>query len=133
MAKNGASFEELVIKAEANNPKFSFLKHDDPYRGYYDHKVAEFNKSLDSQPQKPIQEQSAPPINVPQIAKVVPNLNQNMSSSSTIQSIQTSQKDLKKELRTPQPDQFTVEHPANVGLLDIDIIKHTAQFVAKNV
>jgi len=37
VAKNGSSFEDLVIKEEANNPKFSFLKQHDPYRGYYEH------------------------------------------------------------------------------------------------
>jgi len=36
VAKNGASFEELVMKSEVNNPKFSFLKKDDPYRAYYE-------------------------------------------------------------------------------------------------
>jgi hypothetical protein len=44
VAKNGAAFEELVIKAESNNPKFSFLKKDDPFRSYYDSKIVEFKE-----------------------------------------------------------------------------------------
>ena len=46
VAKNGSSFEELVIKAETNNPKFSFLKASDPYRAYYDSKVTEYSKKF---------------------------------------------------------------------------------------
>jgi splicing factor 3A subunit 1 len=36
VAKNGVSFEQLINKVEANNPKFNFLRHhEDPYRPYY--------------------------------------------------------------------------------------------------
>lgn len=42
VAKNGQSFEALIVKVEANNPKFNFLKHDDdPYRPYYQQKLEE--------------------------------------------------------------------------------------------
>ena len=40
--------------------------------------------------------------------------------------------DFKKDVKPPPADQYSVEHPPNVALLDFDIIKHTAQFVAKN-
>jgi hypothetical protein len=33
----------LILKVEANNPKFNFLRQsDDPYRPYYEMKVEEF-------------------------------------------------------------------------------------------
>lgn len=36
VAKNGASFESMIMKVEANNIKFNFLKfNDDPYRPFY--------------------------------------------------------------------------------------------------
>lgn len=36
VAKNGVRFESLIMKVEANNPKFNFLRFpDDPYRPYY--------------------------------------------------------------------------------------------------
>ena len=42
VAKNGSSFESLIMKVEANNPKFNFLRyHDDPYRPYYIQKINE--------------------------------------------------------------------------------------------
>ena len=42
VAKNGVSFESLINKVEANNPKFNFLRYqDDPYRPYYIQKLQE--------------------------------------------------------------------------------------------
>lgn len=42
VAKNGKPFEGMILKLEANNPKFNFLKHeDDPYRPYYNKKLDE--------------------------------------------------------------------------------------------
>ena len=42
VAKNGQSFEDLVIKAESNSSKFSFVNQNDPYRPYYSQKVQEY-------------------------------------------------------------------------------------------
>jgi len=40
VAKNGISFESLIMKVEANNPRFNFLRFsDDPYRPYYIQKI----------------------------------------------------------------------------------------------
>lgn len=42
VAKNGQNFEALIMKVEANNQKFNFLRHeDDPYRPYYNQKLDE--------------------------------------------------------------------------------------------
>lgn len=47
VAKNGVSFEALIMKVEANNNKFNFLRyHDDPYRPYYQQKINEEQKAL---------------------------------------------------------------------------------------
>lgn len=128
-----------MIKAEANNSKFSFLKLDDPYRSYYDFKVGEFLKTVET-----TQNSSSG-------AQNEMNTNNNVSSSfiksnqpatnpfiinqtsSFLNSYQLGiRPDFKKEVKPPLPDQYSVEHPPNVSLLDFDIIKHTAQFVAKN-
>ena len=39
--------------------------------------------------------------------------------------------DANKEIKAPQADQFTYNH-APVSRLEIDIMKHAAQFVAQN-
>ena len=47
VAKNGQSFESMIMKVEANNPKFNFLRHhDDPYRPYYNQKLEEFTTGV---------------------------------------------------------------------------------------
>ena len=46
VAKNGSAFEEIVQRSEANNPKFSFLKPNDPYRAYFEQKVIEFAQGI---------------------------------------------------------------------------------------
>jgi hypothetical protein len=42
VAQRGPELEELVKKNFIDNPKFSFLKYNDPYRPYFDQKVQEF-------------------------------------------------------------------------------------------
>ena len=141
MAKNGPSFEELVIKAEANNIKFSFLKQDDPYRSYYDNKVAEFMKNIEATQQVPKnipiipQTESTSTVNVTSTFSKPPQSSNPLlinQTSSFLNTYQAGRPDFKKEIKPPVSDQYTVEHPPNVLLLDFDIIKHTAQFVAKN-
>lgn len=138
MAKNGPSFEELVIKAEANNIKFSFLKQDDPYRAYYDNKVAEFLKNIELSTQQAAlipQNESSSTINGTAIFPKQPLGNPALvnQTSSFLNTYQVgSRPDFKKDVKPPPPDQYSVDHPPNVPLLDFDIIKHTAQFVAKN-
>lgn len=46
VAKNGSTFEDLVLQKELSNPKFCFLKRGDTYRAYYEMKVAEFARGL---------------------------------------------------------------------------------------
>lgn len=128
-----------MIKAEANNIKFSFLKVDDPYRNYYDHKVSEFLKNIEStqQPAKIVVSQSESSSTGNNSSFIKPNPTPNPivinQASSFLSNYQIgSRPDFKKEIKQPPPDQYSVEHPLNVMLLDLDIIKHTAQFVAKN-
>jgi hypothetical protein len=39
VAQYGRDFEKIIISKEVNNPIFSFINIDDPYRAYYDQKV----------------------------------------------------------------------------------------------
>jgi splicing factor 3A subunit 1 len=41
VARHGRDFENKIIVKEKNNPIFSFINKDDPYRAYYDQKVGE--------------------------------------------------------------------------------------------
>jgi splicing factor 3A subunit 1 len=116
VAKNGSTFEELVIKSEQNNPKFSFLKTHDPYRAYYDQKVIEFARGLI----EPMKEE-------PKAVEPQPVALQITQKKDLIK-----QKDVKKEVKPPPADQYAIQVPQSLNIVDMDIIKLTAQFVAKN-
>jgi len=45
VAKNGAAFEARIYENERNNPRFSFLQLNDPYRPYYDQKIEDYIKN----------------------------------------------------------------------------------------
>lgn len=51
VARNGTDFEARIRQNEANNPKFNFLNHGDPYHAYYEHKVEEFMQGKAQEPQ----------------------------------------------------------------------------------
>ena len=51
VAKNGQSFELMVMEKEAQNPKFSFLLRDDKHRPYYDHMITVIARQLIEQQQ----------------------------------------------------------------------------------
>jgi len=108
VAKNGLPFEELLNKESEGNTKFCFLQHTNPYRPYYDQKVIEFSKGLITKLDEPHQKFTASSLKEP---------NHMLNTD--------------KELKAPNPDQFSYAHPS-VGTLEMDIIKHAAQFVAEN-
>jgi splicing factor 3A subunit 1 len=114
VAKNGSGFEEIVKSSEASNPKFSFLKTNDPYRAYYEQKVIDFAKGLVA-PDKEEEKSRAEPVNVAPIVQK-----------------KDIKKEIRKEVKPPPADKFTVTPLTNLTVLDTDIIRLTAQFVAKN-
>jgi splicing factor 3A subunit 1 len=107
VAKNGLPFEELLNKESQGNAKFCFLQHTNPYRPYYDQKVIEFSKGLITKLDEPHQK-----------------INAMMKEPNSMLNTD-------KELKAPSADQFSYAHPS-VGTLEMDIIKHAAQFVAEN-
>ena len=46
VARNGTAFEQKIKQNEMSNPKFCFMKEEDPYNGYYLHKVQEFSMGI---------------------------------------------------------------------------------------
>lgn len=138
VAKYGSSAEATLRSDEKNLPKFSFLNEGDPYRAYYDQKVNELAKNF------------AVNKNLSKDTKLLGKKMENTSDASNINSFNPSQRnnsiqnELRKmieekrmekvqlaELKPPAPDQFSISHP-NISPLDMDIIKATAQFVARN-
>ncbi|CAF1083321.1 unnamed protein product [Rotaria sordida] len=122
VARNGPSFESKVKEAEANNSKFNFLNPHDPYHAYYLHKVKEFMEGKATMPGTTEQQTIAP----------------TPSMQTTANKIQTKvQSDISKFLEPiiikdpPSEYEFMIE-PPSISAYDLDIVKLTAQFVARN-
>ena len=117
MARNGPEFESRIHQSEVGNKKFGFLNPGDPYHAYYQFKVREFREG-----------------NVKDFA-VLPGL-QKLSVTSAAQ--QKQQELLKQATETTfvprdPPSEFEfIADPPSISSLDLDIVKLTAQFVARN-
>ncbi|GAB0097393.1 splicing factor 3A subunit 1 [Sergentomyia squamirostris] len=119
VARNGPEFEARIRQNEIGNPKFNFLNAGDPYHAYYQHKVVEFRdgKTTDA-------------------AAHLPAGIQKLSVSFTAQQ---KQQELLKQVAEQQfvpkdpPSEFEfIADPPSISALDLDIVKLTAQFVARN-
>lgn len=124
VAKNGPEFEKRILANEKNNVKFNFLNATDPYHAYYQHRVSEFKAQL-----------AAPPGAVSVAAPVKSEgearaAAQEQSEADAEEAAAV--KAPRKVLEPPEPDAYTVHVPELAGSLDVDIIKLTAQYVARN-
>jgi len=114
VARNGPEFEDRIRGNEADNPKFNFLNPNDPYHAYYEYKLKEFREGDLSEPtpanllMKDISKPSAP-------------LKQKLEQ--VIETIVP---------KDPPPVYEYVSDPPTISGIDLDIVKLTAQFVAKN-
>ncbi|XP_014252528.1 splicing factor 3A subunit 1 [Cimex lectularius] len=119
VARNGPEFESRIRQNELGNPKFNFLNSGDPYHAYYQHKVKDFKEGKG---------------NEPQVAVVTPVVAQKTVASAT----QLKQQEILKQIAEPfvpkdPPQDFEfMADPPSISALDLDIVKLTAQFVARN-
>ncbi|XP_055599829.1 splicing factor 3A subunit 1 [Uranotaenia lowii] len=121
VARNGPEFESRIRQNELGNPKFNFLSAGDPYHAYYRHKVNEIREGRNDVSQA-----------------VVPAGIQQLKSAASV-AAQLKQQELLKAVREEQfvpkdpPAEFEfIADPPSISALDLDIVKLTAQFVARN-
>jgi len=121
VAKCGPEFEQRVLR-EQNHTKFAFLLPTNPYRQYYEHKVKEFKTGVveETKPAVPkeIMEQKAKD-------------EERKRKKEQLKALTMGESKKKKVVKPPPPDQYIVNHPY-IAPMDMDIIKLTAQFVARN-
>merc|ERR1719506_2651975 len=122
VAKCGPEFEQRVLR-EQNHTKFAFLLPTNPYRPYYEHKVREFKTGVveETKPAVPkeIMEQKA-------------KEDEKKRKKDQLKALTVGGEAKKKKvIKPPPPDQYIVNHPY-IAPMDMDIIKLTAQFVARN-
>jgi splicing factor 3A subunit 1 len=110
VGKNGPEFEQRILASEKNNVKFNFLTTSDPYHAYYRQKVEEAKaQAAGTEPASAVV-QAGPPV-------------MTKASTGTAKPV---------VLEPPKNDEFTIPIPAGISALDLDVIKVTAQFAARN-
>lgn len=117
VARNGPEFEARIRQNELGNPKFNFLNAGDPYHAYYQHKVKDIREGKTD-------------------ASGLPSSIQKMSVTPAAQ---LKQQELLKQVaeqqfipKEPPPEFEFIADPPSISALDLDIVKLTAQFVARN-
>ncbi|XP_072288587.1 splicing factor 3A subunit 1 [Eucyclogobius newberryi] len=110
VARNGPEFEARIRQNEINNPKFNFLNPNDPYHAYYRHKVNEFKEGKAQEP-----------------SAAIPKVMQQQQLPQKVQVIQETV--IPKE--PPLEFEFIAD-PPSIAAFDLDVVKLTAQFVARN-
>ncbi|KAK9874570.1 hypothetical protein WA026_005403 [Henosepilachna vigintioctopunctata] len=118
VARNGPEFEARIRQNELGNPKFNFLNTGDPYHAYYQHKVNDFREGKGQEPSA--------------------GLPSALSKLTVTASAQQKQQEILKQIEQPfvpkdPPAEFEfIADPPSISALDLDIVKLTAQFVARN-
>lgn len=125
VAKNGPEFEKRIIASNAGNPKFNFLNASDPYHAYYQHRLSEFRIQASSLQQTPQASDSSGPGS----GTAAPA---DGNDAETKPDTSAQFRPVRKVLEPPEAEQYTVRLPEGITGEELDIIKLTAQFVARN-
>ncbi|TRY61622.1 hypothetical protein TCAL_09101 [Tigriopus californicus] len=122
VARNGPEFELRIRQNEVNNPKFNFLNSGDPYHAYYQHRVKEIREGKDDPPP---QEKPA----------------KSSTTTASSEAVKQKQSELLKQAqkeqeppppKDPPPEFEFIADPPSISAFDLDVVKLTAQFVARN-
>ena len=132
VARNGLEFEARIRKNEINNPKFNFLNAGDPYHAYYQYKVKEIREgkaieaaapAAPSAPAPPAKSAPGAPLPTPV------SITQHQKQQEILKQFQQEVPIVPKE---PPPDFEFIVDPPSISAMELDIVKLTAQFVARN-
>jgi splicing factor 3A subunit 1 len=128
VARNGPEFESRIKHNEQNNAKFNFLSNGDPYHAYYEFKVKEFQegKGGSSGPSLSSHIDHVGSLTVKTAAVLIDEAKKKKQSELL------KQVELPFVPRDPPGDYEFVADPPSISAIDLDIVKLTAQFVARN-
>ncbi|KAF3335939.1 putative splicing factor 3A subunit 1 [Carex littledalei] len=124
VAKNGSDFERQILAKNAGNPKFNFLISSDPYHAYYQNRVSEHKIQLENVPAA-----GAAPTDTASKPDDSNQLGPGSTQPSTNEEFRAPPK---KILEPPPSEVYTVRLPEGITGEELDVIKLTAQFVARN-
>ncbi|KAG7597042.1 SWAP/Surp [Arabidopsis suecica] len=122
VSQNGLEFENKVKTEKAKNPNFNFLKSDNPYHAFYQHKITEYCAKIQDRAQCTLDDTEDPQLDFAASA----------DESDAKPDLQAQFRAPRKTLEAPEPEKYTVRLPTGIMEEELDIIKHTAQFVARN-
>jgi len=141
VARNGPEFEQRIKQKEHSNPRFNFLNSGDPYNAYYQHRVDELaeggEKQGDSDKPALAQDSSAPSLaKGPQATGQSEAVKQRQSDILKSVGVGKEGLDSLQEaapvLKDPPADFEFIADPPSISAFDLDVVKLTAQFVARN-
>jgi len=118
VARNGQEFEQRIKQNEVNNPKFNFLNPGDPYHAYYQHRVTQIREG------KPDEKAASKTTPAESVAKKQSELLQSVTKTKVVEEVP-----IPKEA---PPEYEFVADPPSISAFDLDVVKLTAQFVARN-
>jgi len=114
VARNGPEFETRIRQNEINNPKFNFLTLNDPYHAYYRHKVKEFQEGRGHEPSAVLKSGFG---FLPQMPAFADQLRSTVEVQAPLE---------------PPPEFEFIADPPSISAFDLEMVKLTAQFVARN-
>jgi splicing factor 3A subunit 1 len=123
VAKNGPEFERRIISHNQGNAKFNFLQPSDPYHAYYQHRVSEIGAA-------PPGADAASAAAV--VAAAAAPADGSAADAKADHSAPFRVAPPPKVLVPPKAELYTVRLPEGITGEELDIIKLTAQFVARN-
>ncbi|XBI22603.1 hypothetical protein VPH35_063605 [Triticum aestivum] len=121
VAKNGPEFERRIVAHNQGNAKFNFLQPSDPYHAYYQHRVSEIADA----PPAPDAAAAADPDALPSDDSAADGAPADHSAPFRVGPPA-------KVLVPPKAELYTVRLPEGITTEEVDIVKLTAQFVARN-
>ncbi|XP_039960903.1 splicing factor 3A subunit 1 isoform X2 [Bactrocera tryoni] len=139
VARNGPEFEARIRQNELGNAKFNFLSSGDPYNAYYRHKVNEFREGKGKYKEYLNNIQQWYETSLKTDASGGPSVITGVKQLSVTNAAQQKQQELLKQVaeqqfvpKDPPQDFEFIADPPSISALDLDIVKLTAQFVARN-
>ncbi|CAL4957318.1 unnamed protein product [Urochloa decumbens] len=126
VAKNGPDFERRILSNNQGNAKFNFLQPSDPYHAYYRHRVSEVAAAPPGADAPAGDEPDAPAV-VPSDGAAAAAADAKPDHSAPFRVAPPP-----KVLVPPSAELYTPPLPEGITVEEMDMIKVTAQFVARN-
>lgn len=131
--RNGSAFEQEIMSRNSRSKRFQFLQSDNPYHAYYKYRVQHGNVAIQKAGDASIQQADVQATKTAAKGKKIVKRKKVLTLKERLDIVIKQVKEVKiTGQEPPAADKYTVKVPDRYQLVDIDIIKLTAQFVARN-